>query len=242
MVRFRHGTTNKQSLHADERGSITALSYGSPYAPTINRYDEYGKPQPGNIGRFQYTGQMWLGEAGVYHYKARAYSPTFGGRFLQTDPIGYAGGINLYAYVKNDPINWIDPLGLEECPKEGEDNPGDQTGSGDPGGTCDQPDGPDIVVTGIRGAATVSVVAGLPRRYTKYSIRVVRWSLETTVKAATTKGKVKYEKPPSPPLVESLIDTKEEAWRKEIERQTRKTQDNIDLVLEFFGELMRYFN
>ena len=65
MVRFRHGTTNKQSLHADERGSITALTYGSPYAPTINRYDEYGKPQPGNIGRFQYTGQIWLGEAGV---------------------------------------------------------------------------------------------------------------------------------------------------------------------------------
>ena len=65
MVRFRHGTGNKQSLHADERGSITALSYGSPYAPTINRYDEYGKPQPGNIGRFQYTGQIWLGEAGV---------------------------------------------------------------------------------------------------------------------------------------------------------------------------------
>jgi RHS repeat-associated protein len=113
LVRYDgSGTSNKQSLHADERGSIAALSYGSPYAPTINRYDEYGKPQAGNIGRFQYTGQMWLGEAGAYHYKARAYSPTFGGRFLQTDPIDVEGGINLYAYVGNDPVNWVDPLGL----------------------------------------------------------------------------------------------------------------------------------
>jgi uncharacterized protein RhaS with RHS repeats len=54
---------------------------------------------------------MWLGELGAYHYKARMYAPHLG-RFLQTDPIDVEGGINLYAYVGNDPINLTDPLGL----------------------------------------------------------------------------------------------------------------------------------
>ena len=48
---------------------------------------------------------------GLYYYRARTYSPTWG-RFLQPDPIGPAGGINLYAYVRNDPLNLVDPSGL----------------------------------------------------------------------------------------------------------------------------------
>jgi RHS repeat-associated protein len=78
----------------------------------VNSYDEYGMPASGNTGLFGYTGQVWLPQAGLYHYRARAYSPALG-RFLQTDPIGMAGGMNLYAYVGNDPINGIDPLGLQ---------------------------------------------------------------------------------------------------------------------------------
>jgi RHS repeat-associated protein len=64
-----------------------------------------------NVGRFGYTGQIWLEDAGVWHYKARAYHPDLG-RFMQTDPIGQAGGMNIYAYVGGDPVNYTDPSGL----------------------------------------------------------------------------------------------------------------------------------
>jgi uncharacterized protein RhaS with RHS repeats len=39
------------------------------------------------------------------------YSPVLG-RFLQTDPVGYADDLNLYAYVKNNPVNLTDPSGM----------------------------------------------------------------------------------------------------------------------------------
>jgi hypothetical protein len=49
------------------------------------------------------------------YYRARYYSPSFG-RFLQTDPVGQQDDLNLYMYVRNDPMNHIDPSGLACVP------------------------------------------------------------------------------------------------------------------------------
>jgi len=40
-----------------------------------------------------------------------AYNPTLG-RWINRDPIEQAGGVNLYSYVGNNPVNWMDPEGL----------------------------------------------------------------------------------------------------------------------------------
>jgi RHS repeat-associated protein len=128
------GTTDRRFLHADERGSVVAVTNSSGTTLNVNGYDEYGIPSSGNAGRFQYTGQTWLPELGMYYYKARIYSPTLG-RFLQTDRIGYGDGMNIYAYVKGDPINATDPLGL--CTDDGQPSY--------PGDNC------TVVVTGKKG-------------------------------------------------------------------------------------------
>ena len=59
---------------------------------------------------------MWLPETGLYHYKARAYNPELG-RFMQTDPIGVNGRMNIYAYVGGDPGNFTGKPGQTQFPR-----------------------------------------------------------------------------------------------------------------------------
>lgn len=50
----------------------------------------------------------------LYYYRARYYDPA-PGRFLSEDRIGFNGGQNFYAYVRNDPLWYADPSGLIPC-------------------------------------------------------------------------------------------------------------------------------
>ncbi len=60
--------------------------------------------------RHGFAGYLYDTHLGVYHVRARTYDPRLG-RWLQRDPIGYAGGWNLYEYTEGDPLTYIDPTG-----------------------------------------------------------------------------------------------------------------------------------
>jgi uncharacterized protein RhaS with RHS repeats len=49
----------------------------------------------------------------LYFYRARYYDPVLK-RFVSSDPIGLAGGLNEYAYVGGDPVSYVDPEGLDK--------------------------------------------------------------------------------------------------------------------------------
>ena len=63
--------------------------------------------------RITYAGQQYDSITGQYYLRARYYNPVIG-RFTQEDP--YRGdGLNLYAYVSNNPVSYYDPTGYSKC-------------------------------------------------------------------------------------------------------------------------------
>jgi RHS repeat-associated protein len=74
-------------------------------------YSAYGESTGSSLTRYGYTGREADSLTGLIYYRARWYDPQ-AGRFITEDPVGFAGGMNWYAYVDNNPIRFKDPLGL----------------------------------------------------------------------------------------------------------------------------------
>ncbi|MHB8770119.1 MAG: C1 family peptidase [Syntrophales bacterium] len=100
--------------HADDLGSIIVLTNSTGTVVQSYRYDAFGNilnGMPTVVQPYTYAAREYDPETGLYFYRARYYDPK-AGRFITKDPIGFAGGINVYAYVNNNPVRYIDPMGL----------------------------------------------------------------------------------------------------------------------------------
>jgi RHS repeat-associated protein len=112
LATLRAGTSSY--YNADGLGSITSLSNSAGTLANTYTYDAFGKltTSTGSLTNpFQFTGRDLDAETGLRYYRARYYDP-ISGRFLNEDPVKFAGGINFYEYAENEPSSETDPSGL----------------------------------------------------------------------------------------------------------------------------------
>jgi RHS repeat-associated protein len=108
---------NSQSYfyHFDGLGSVTAITDSTGSVIQRYDYDSFGNIvsmlDPNFKQPYTYTSREYDLESGLYYYRARYYDAKIG-KFISEDPIGLKGGINKYVYVGNNPVRFIDPLGL----------------------------------------------------------------------------------------------------------------------------------
>jgi RHS repeat-associated protein len=108
-------------VHTDQLNAPRKITRPSDNA-IVWRWDPspFGNTLPnenmGSVGIFQYNlrfpGQYYDAESGLSYNYMRDYDPATG-RYIESDPVGLAGGVNTYAYADLDPISFVDPLGLQ---------------------------------------------------------------------------------------------------------------------------------
>jgi len=115
LADFRPQTSDLRYFHADAMGNVVLTTDSSGDITSTHRYTPFGRPitstgsyQP----RFGYSSKEYDHETGLNNFGYR-YLVVSQGRWLNRDPLGEVGGINLYGFVMNRPLIGIDPLGLE---------------------------------------------------------------------------------------------------------------------------------
>jgi RHS repeat-associated protein len=97
----------------DLLGSVIAQARADQSMESRYAYSAYGEVSiqgTGDQNAIQYTARE-NDNTGLYFYRARYYDPVLN-RFISSDPIGLAGGLNTYRYVEGNPLTYTDPLGL----------------------------------------------------------------------------------------------------------------------------------
>jgi RHS repeat-associated protein len=135
-VLARYGSSGNKTLLTDALMSVIAQANDAQGVDNYYAYSAYGEvavlgPDGGNS--LQYTGRENDG-TGLYFYRARYYDPVLK-RFVSEDPVGIEAGLNLFSYVDNSPLNFIDPTGEAPWPSD----PNSSSASGSATGSCAGP-------------------------------------------------------------------------------------------------------
>lgn len=109
LMRYQYSNhLGSVSLETDDKGVIISYEEYYPYGSTA--YQAVNVSIIAAAKRYRYTGMEHDDETGMQYHAARYYLPWLG-RWLSADQIGIQGGLNLYAYVDNDPVNNVDTSG-----------------------------------------------------------------------------------------------------------------------------------
>lgn len=102
----------------DGNGNIMGLTDSTGQVAATYRYDPFGKLLASNgpaadINPFRFSTKYYDSDTQLYYFGYRYYSPEMQ-RWMSRDPIEEDGGLNVYAFVGNDPVNQVDPVGLKQ--------------------------------------------------------------------------------------------------------------------------------
>ena len=119
----------------DGSGNVTGLVDATSGAVVATyRYDPFGNliEKTGTTAAlaanaFGFSTKYFDSETGLYYYGYRYYSPELG-RWMTRDPLQESGGVNVYGFVGNDPVNQVDALGSEPVSADAQANLITQTG------------------------------------------------------------------------------------------------------------------
>jgi RHS repeat-associated protein len=139
----------------DVLGSVRGISNDYGLLEDRYEYDAFGKPYKGDLNsgmNLGYTGKPYDMITGMYNYGYRDYQPEVA-RFTTVDPV--RDGANWFAYVNNDPVNWVDLWGLETLQLGGSVTVGSGAGTTVGGGLVIGWDPSDPLTIEIGGYTTV---------------------------------------------------------------------------------------
>ncbi|WOO43034.1 RHS repeat-associated core domain-containing protein [Rubellicoccus peritrichatus] len=123
LIALREIGADSYFYYYDGNGNVTGLIKTDDTVAASYSYDPFGNVLSSSVGLgqtnpYQFSTKEYEKDWDLNYYLYRFYSPELG-RWLSRDPIMENGGYNLYSFVRNQPINLYDILGLQACCKGG---------------------------------------------------------------------------------------------------------------------------